>query len=121
MGVDEGDFLRGIGGGGECLCLDGSVPETDAQVLKQVAVGGPRFFIATLELEGAGGDADDIAVDVYHGTVGEGVDLDGAVAVVGLDLAYDGLYVRAGLRGSLRACAAAERKAGEDEEGFHSS
>lgn len=121
VGVDEGDFFGGGGNGEKMLFLGGAVPEAGSEDLHNIAVGGPAGLVAALELEGAGADADDVAVEVDHGAVGEGVDLDGAVAVVGLDLAYDGLYVRAGLRGSLRACAAAERKAGEDEEGFHSS
>ena len=106
VGVDEGDLLRGVGGGGKCLCLDGSVPETGAEGLEIVAVVGPGFFEGALELERAGGDADDIAVEVYHGAVGEAVDLDAAVAVkLGL-LAFHGFEVDA----ALCAGASAERE-----------
>ena len=104
--MDEGNFLRGVGGGGECLCLDGSVPEAGAEGLVVVAVVGPGFFEGALELERAGGDADDIAVEVYHGAVGEAVDFDAAVAVERGLLAFHGFEVGA----AFCACAAAERK-----------
>lgn len=50
-------------------------------------------MVAALELEGAGGNANDIAVKVDHGAVGEGVDFDGAVAVLGFPGAFAGFGV----------------------------
>jgi len=91
--VDEGDFSGGSSGGEEMLFLGGAVPETSSDDLDGVAVEGPASLVAALELKGAGGDADDIAVKVDHGAVGEGVDFDGAVAVLGLPGAFAGLEV----------------------------
>ncbi len=93
VGVDEGDFLRGGGGGEKMLFLGGAVPEAGSDDLDGVAVEGPASLVAALEFDDAGGDADDIAVEVDHGAVGEGVDFDGAVAVLGFPGAFAGLEV----------------------------
>ena len=70
VGVDEGDFLRGGGGGEKMLFLGGAVPKAGSENLDGVAVEGPASLVAALELKGAGGDADNISVDVDHGAVG---------------------------------------------------
>ena len=91
--VDEGDFFWWDGGGEKMLFLGAAVPEAGSDDLHGVAVEGPAVLVAALELEGARGDADDIAVEVDHGAVGEGVDFDGAVAVLGFPGAFAGLEV----------------------------
>lgn len=93
MGVDEGDFLGWCGGGEKMLFLRAAVPEAGSEDLDDIAVEGPAALVAALELEGAGGDADDIAVQVDHGAVGKGVDLDGAVAELGFVCAFAGFGV----------------------------
>lgn len=107
--VDEGYFFWGVGGGEKMLFLGCAVPKTGADDLDGVAVEGPAALVAALELEGAGGDADDIAVEVDHGAVGEGVDLDRAVAEFGFPFAVAGFEVDGAARG-----AGAEREADED-------
>ena len=101
--VDEGDFFWWGGGGEKMLFLGGAVPEAGSQDLDGVAVEGPAVLVAALELEGAWSDADDIAVQVDHSAVGEGVDLDGAVAVLGLPGAFAGLEVDGAAGGSAAA------------------
>ena len=93
VGVDEGDFLGGGGGGEKMLFLGGAVPEAGSKDLDGVAVEGPAVLVAAFELERAGGDADDIAVQINYGAVGQGVDLDGAVAVLGFPGAFAGFGV----------------------------
>ena len=51
------------------------------------------ILVAALELEGAGADAEDVAVEIDHGAVGEGVDFDGAVAELGFPGAFAGFEV----------------------------
>ena len=117
VGVDEGDFLRGGGGGKEMLFLGGAVPETGAEDLDGVAVEGPSSLVAALELKGAGGNAYHIAVEVDHGAVGEGVDFDGAVAELGFPGAFAGLEVD-----GAAGCGAAAQEQGEGKKqkrGFH--
>jgi hypothetical protein len=119
VGVDEGNFFWGNGCGEEMLFLGAAVPEAGAEDLNGVSVKGPAVLVAALELEGAGGDADDIAVEVDHGAVGEGVDLDGAVAVLGFVFAFAGLEVDGAAGGG---AAAQEQGEGEKQkEGFHVS
>jgi hypothetical protein len=103
VGVDEGDFFWWCGGGEEMLFLGGSVPEAGSDNLDGVSVEGPAVLVAALELEGAWSDADDIAVQVDHGAVGEGVDLDGAVAVLGFPGFFAGLEVDGAAGGSAAA------------------
>lgn len=98
VGVNEGDFFGGGGGGKKVLFLGGAVPEAGSEDLHNIAVGGPASLVAALELEGAGRDADDIAVDVDHGAVGEGVDLDGAVAELGFPFSFVGFDVEGAFR-----------------------
>jgi len=93
VGVDEGDFFGWGGGGEEMLFLGGAVPEAGSDDLHGVAVEGPAVLVAALELEGAGGNAYHIAVEVDHGAVGQGVDFDGAVAELGFVFAFAGLEV----------------------------
>ena len=93
VGVDKCDFFGWDGGGEKMLFLGAAVPEAGSDDLHGVAVEGPAVLVAALELEGARGDADDIAVEVDHGAVGEGVDFDGAVAVLGFPGAFAGLEV----------------------------
>lgn len=93
VGVDEGDFLRGGGGGEKMLFLGAAVPEAGSQDLDDIAVHRPVISVAALELEGAGADSDDIAVEVDHGAVGEGMNLDGAVAELGFVCAFAGFWV----------------------------
>ena len=98
--MDEGYFLRRGGGGKKMLFLGGAVPEAGSDDLDGVAVEGPASLVAALELKGAGGDADDIAVKVDHGAVGEGVDFDGAVAVLGFPGFFAGLKVDGAFSGA---------------------
>lgn len=100
MGVDEGDFFWGDGGGEKMLFLGGAVPEAGSDDLDGVAVEGPAVLVAAFELERAGSDADDIAVEVDHGAVGEGVDFDGAVAELGFVFAFAGLKVDGAFSGA---------------------
>jgi len=100
VGVDEGYFLRRGGGGEEMLFLGGAVPEAGAEDLDGVAVEGPASLVAAFELERAGSDADDIAVKVDHGAVGQGVDLDGAVAELGFPGFFAGLKVDGAFSGA---------------------
>ena len=104
VGVDEGDFFGWDGGGKKMLFLGGSVPEAGADDLDGVAVEGPAVLVAAFELERAGGDADDIAVEVDHGAVGERVDFDREVAELGFPFALVGFEVD----GAFRAGAGAE-------------
>ena len=93
LGVHEGDFFWRGGRGEKMLFLRGSVPESGSKDLDGVAVQGPASLVATLELEGAGTDADDIAIEIDHGAVWQGVDFDGEVAVLGFPGAFAGLEV----------------------------
>ncbi len=93
VGVDESDFLGWNGGGEKMLFLRAAVPESGSEDLDGVAVEGPPVLVAALELEGAGGNADDIAAQVDHGAVGKGVNFDGAVAELGFVFAFAGLEV----------------------------
>ena len=102
--MNEGNFFWGDGGGEKMLFLGGAVPEAGAEDLDGVAVEGPAVLVAALELEGAGGDADDIAVEVDHGAVGQGVDLDGAVAELGFQFAFAGLEVDSAAGGAADEC-----------------
>ncbi len=116
VGVDEGDFFWWDGGGEKMLFLRSAVPEAGSDDLDGVAVEGPASLVAALELEGAGADADDIAVEVDHGAVGEGVDFDGAVAVLGFPGFFAGLKVD----GAFSGAAAQEQGEGEKQKrGFH--
>lgn len=100
MRVDEGDFSGGSSGGEEMLFLGGAVPEAGSEDLHGVAVEGPASLVAALELKGAGGNAYHIAVEVDHGAVGEGVDFDGAVAVLGFPGFFAGLKVDGAFSGA---------------------
>ena len=102
--VNEGDFFWWGGGGEKMLFLGGAVPEAGAEDLDGVAVEGPAVLVAALELERAGSDADDIAVEVDHGAVGQGVDLDGAVAELGFQFAFAGLEVDSAAGGAADEC-----------------
>ena len=104
VGVDEGDFFWWCGSGEEMLFLGGAVPEAGSDNLDGVSVEGPAVLVAALELEGAWSDADDIAVKVDHGAVGEGVDLDGAVAELGFQFAFAGLEVDSAAGGAADEC-----------------
>lgn len=117
VGVDEGDFFGGDGGGEEMLFLGGAVPEAGSQDLDDIAVYRPVILVAAFELEGAGTDADDIAVEVDHGAVGEGMNLDGAVAELGFVCAFAGF----GVDGAFGGAAAQEQGEGGEEKvaGFH--
>ena len=64
--------------------------------------------MAALELKGAGADSDDIAVEVDHGAVGEGMNLDGAVAELGFVCAFAGF----GVNGAFGGAAAQEQGKG---------
>ena len=119
MGVDEGYLFWWCGGGEEMLLLGGAVPEAGSDDLDGVAVEGPASLVAALELKGAGGDADDIAVKVDHGAVGQGVDFDGEVAVLGFPSEFAGLEVD-----GAAVCGETDQEQGEGEkqkEGFHVS
>ena len=117
MGVDEGYLFWWCGGGEEMLFLGGSVPEAGSDYLHWVAVERPASLVAALELKSAWSDADDIAVEVDHGAVGQGVDLDGAVAELGFVFAFAGLEVDGAAGGS---AAAQEQSEGEKQRrGFH--
>ena len=98
VGVDEGYFFWWCGGGEKMLFLGSAVPKTGSQDLHNIAVGGPASLVAALELKGAGGDADDIAVEVDHGAVGEGVDIYRAVAKLGFPFALVGFEVDGAFR-----------------------
>jgi hypothetical protein len=115
VGMDEGDFFGGNGCGEEMLFLGAAVPEAGAKDLDDIAVHRPVISVAAFELEGAGGDADDIAVEVDHGAVGEGVDIDGAVAELGFVFAFAGLKVDGAASGG----AATECETDEYKECFH--
>ena len=116
VGVDEGDFFWWDGGGEKMLFLGAAVPEAGSDDLDDIAVHRPVISVAAFEFEGAGADADDIAVEVDHGAVGEGVDFDGAVAELGFVCAFAGFGVDSAFGGA----AAQEQGEGEKQKrGFH--
>ena len=89
VGVEVGDLLGRRGGGEEVLLLHGAVEPAGSEDLDDIAVEGPAALVAALELEGAGGDADDIAVEIDHGAAGGAVDADGAVSEFGFPLGVE--------------------------------
>lgn len=100
VGVDECNFFWGGGGGEKMLFLGCAVPEAGSEDLHDIAVYRPVISVAAFELKGAGANANDIAVEVDHGAVGECVDLDGAVAELGFPFAVSGFEVDGAARGA---------------------
>ena len=91
--MEVGDLLGRGGGGEEVLLLHGAVEPAGSEDLDDIAVKGPAALVAALEFEVAGGDADDIAVEVDHGAAGGAVDADGAVSELGFPLAFAGFDI----------------------------
>ena len=93
VGVEVGDLLGRRGDGMEMLLLHGAIEPAGSEDLDIVAVGGPAVAVAAFELEHAGGDADDIAIEIDHGAAGGAVNADGAVAELGFPLAFAGFDI----------------------------
>lgn len=112
VGVEVGDLLGRGGDGVEVLLLHGAVEPAGSEDLDIQAVGGPAVAVAALELEHAGGDADDIAVEIDHGAAGGAVDGDGAVSKFGFPLAFAGF----GVDGAFGTGAGSEEQGREGDE-----
>jgi len=113
VGVEVGDLLGRGGDGVEMLLLHGAIEPAGSEDLDIVAVGGPAALVAAFELEHAGGDADDIAVQIDHGAAGGAVDGDGAVSKFG----FPGAFAGFGVDGAFGTGAGSEEQGrGEGEE-----
>ena len=110
--MEVGDLLGRGGGGEEALLLHGAVEPAGSEDLDDIAVEGPAALVAALELEHAGGDADDIAVEIDHGAARGAVDGDGAVSEFGFPLAFAGFDIDGALG---RGAGSEEQGRGEGE------
>ena len=106
-----GDLLGRGGDGVEVLLLHGAVEPAGSEDLHIQAVGGPTAAVAAFEIERAGSDADDIAVEIDHGAAGGAVDGDHAVGEVGFPSAFASF----GVDGAAGGAAGEEQGRGEGE------